>query len=227
MSSPSPRSVDWLDLGLRPYREVWDLQRKLQAALIAGDGTDTVIACQHPAVITRGRSTAAGSLLTHKAELEHQGIEVIDIERGGDITFHGPGQLVVYPILNLRHYRTDVGWYMRQLEEVVLCTLRSSSIEGMRVPGRTGVWISPTEKIASIGVRISRWCTMHGLALNIELQSETGFEAMTPCGIADIAMTSMERVSGQPTPVTVVLEGIRRSFQEVFEINQLSIEYSP
>jgi lipoate-protein ligase B len=181
-------------LGLRPYREVWDLQKKLQAELIAGAGRDTLILCRHPAVITLGRSAKSENVLASAEELSRGGVERFEIERGGDVTFHGPGQLVAYPIVNLNFKKRDVGWYMRSLEEMLIRLLARYAVKGQRIDGKTGVWVESCDgaakKIASIGVRISRWCTMHGAALNVE-PDVPGFSLINPCGFNSSEMTSM------------------------------------
>jgi len=181
----APRSFEVLSLGLKPYREVWDLQKTLQRGLIDGSNEEALIICQHPAVITKGRSAKSENVLIPTADLLRRDIEVIEVERGGDVTFHGPGQLVAYPILNLSFRKRDVGWYMRVLEEIIIQCIKSFGVSGQRIAGKTGVWTGPNAKIASIGVRISRWCTMHGLALNID-DSRAGFSLINPCGFTSI-----------------------------------------
>lgn len=182
---------DFLDVGLKPYQEIWALQKQLQSELIAGTGKQTVILCEHPAVITLGTSADAENVLAKEETLKDRGIEVVKIERGGDVTYHGPGQLVVYPILNLNNYRRDVDWYLRLLEGVIIDTMAEFGVSGIRISGKTGVWTSPTEKIASIGVRFSRWCSMHGLSLNVTT-TQDGFDLINPCGFKDIKMSSLK-----------------------------------
>ena len=194
MDHPSPLKI--LKLGLRPYAEVLEFQRSLQQALINGSGEDTLILCEHTPVITLGRSTKEESLLVTRETFATHGIEVFEIERGGDATFHGPGQLVAYPILDLTKKRRDVGWYMRGLEEVTIRTLSDYGVSAIRIPGKTGVWIDPKgpdaklRKIASQGVRISRWKTLHGASLNV-FSSKEGFTLINPCGFSDIDITSL------------------------------------
>lgn len=179
-----------LNLGLKPYRTVWELQRELQRNLMDHKGKDTILLCQHHAVITVGRSAKEGNVLASPAVLAQRGIELLHIERGGDVTYHGPGQLVVYPILDLRKRRQDVGWYMRLLEEVIIRTLLDFDLHGSRIPQKSGVFVGES-KIASIGVRISRWCTMHGLAINV-LDQSAGFSLINPCGYQGLKTCSME-----------------------------------
>ncbi|MBX7138901.1 MAG: lipoyl(octanoyl) transferase LipB [Oligoflexia bacterium] len=209
-----------LRLGLRPYAEVWELQKQLQRELIAQQGAQTVIFCQHRPVITIGKSSKPASLLVARAQLEKLGIELFEVERGGDMTFHGPGQLVCYPILNLTNFRRDVGWYMRQLEEVAIRTLAHFQLKGIRVAERTGVWTDAQTKIASIGVRISRWCTMHGIALNV-LEAGSGFAAINPCGFEDIRMTSMRELGVEVT-LAQAEEHFLKHFEQVFRTDELS-----
>ena len=209
-------SVQLLDWGLIAYQDALARQRKLHQALIRGEAGDTLIVCQHPPVLTKGRRTTEASLLSSETTLRDEQIEIIEIERGGDITFHGPGQLVAYPILNLRNFKTDVGWYMRQLEEVVIHSLRTYQIEGQRVAGKTGVWVCEQEKIASQGVRISRWCTLHGIAINVTTESERGFSHILPCGLIGVRATSIERFSPQKPSMTGYQSDFCNAFCQVF-----------
>lgn len=209
-------------LGQIPYHQAWELQKSLLLQRIAGEISDTLLLCHHPAVITLGKGAREGNVLIPEDTLAQRGIEVVRIERGGDVTFHGPGQLVAYPILDLNQKRRDVGWYMRSLEEVVIRTLTRWQIAGTRVDGKTGVWAPPEEgqplrKISSIGVKISRWCTMHGIALNVTKECEQGFFVIHPCGFTDISVTSMESertLSG--TPVKIPLKEVESTFTEQF-----------
>lgn len=192
-------AISVMRLGVVDYRSVWTLQKELQRKRIAGACGDTLIVCQHNPVITLGRRANSDNILVDRTSLATRGIDVVEVERGGDVTWHGPGQLICYPILDLSLKRKDVGWYMRSLEEVVLRTLHSFSVEAGRFPGRTGVWVfhetdhvqARSSKIASIGVRISRWCTLHGLSLNV-YDCSHGFSTIHPCGFQDIGVTSME-----------------------------------
>ena len=167
--------------------------------MVAGEAEDLLIICSHPPVITCGSSTKDEHLYTSSDLLAKEGIEVLKVERGGSITYHGPEQIVCYPILNLSRHRKDVDWYMRSLEEVVIKTLEEFEITGVRVQGKTGVWISDSEKIAFSGVRISRWCTFHGLSLNVEPCAHR-FAAMNPCGLGAITVTSIAEVVASAHP---------------------------
>jgi lipoate-protein ligase B len=191
-------------LGRVPYQEAWHLQRELQRAVIAEEKPEHLLLCEHPPTITIGKSSGEGHILAGAEQLKALGVETFEVERGGDVTFHGPGQLVGYPILDLRKRRRDVGWYMRQLEEVLIRLLKEYELEGTRVQGKTGVWLAANahcphpRKLASLGVRISRWVTMHGFALNVgsvpgELSLERGFSLIKPCGLGDVDMSSIAR----------------------------------
>ncbi len=225
--------IEIISLGLKPYREVWELQRTRHADLIAETTTEALIVCQHTPVITLGRSFKAASLLVDEAELKCRGVELVEVERGGDATYHGPGQLVAYPILDLRSRKQDVGWYMRSLEEVVINTLAEFDIVGLRFPERTGVWTalsgndsdSKARKIASLGVRISRWRTWHGFALNVlncvglncvDLNCTDGFSLIHPCGYSDIAVTSMQDEKGKAFSLDEVENVLVQKFLEIF-----------
>src|ERR1019366_9444221 len=159
-----------LELGLTPCQQAWDLQREIFRGVVAGEGDDTLILVEHPHVYTFGRGADMANFLLSDEKLHEIGAEKFEIERGGDVTYHGPGQLVGYPILNLAHFKEDLGWYLRALEDTIIQVLAIYDIAGFRIPGRTGVWTGDTnleEKICAIGVHTSRWCTMHGFAFNV------------------------------------------------------------
>ena len=178
------------DLGRRPYAEVLDLQRELRRRRIAGEITeDVLLLVEHPPVVTLGRGTRPTSLPIAPAELARRGVEVFEVERGGDVTFHGPGQLVAYPILDLREHRQDLHWYLRSLEDVLIQALGQLGIEADRNPGLTGVWTAG-RKIASIGIHVKQWVTLHGFALNVTTDLDP-FDLIVPCGIRQVVMTSV------------------------------------
>jgi lipoyl(octanoyl) transferase len=178
------------DLGLRPYAEVLELQRDLRRRRIEGElAEDVLLLVEHPPVITLGRGTRPSSLPIEPAELERRGVEVYEVERGGDVTFHGPGQLVGYPILDLREHRQDLHWYLRGLEDVLIQALGRLGIEADRNPGLTGVWTAG-RKIASIGIHVKQWVTLHGFALNVTADLDP-FDLIVPCGIRQVVMTSV------------------------------------
>jgi lipoyl(octanoyl) transferase len=186
-----------VDLGLRPYAEVLELQRRLCRERIAGlRHEDLLLLVEHPAVITLGRSTKASSLPLDRAELERRGFEVFEIERGGDVTLHAPGQLVGYPIFHLARHRPDLHWYLRQLEEALIVALAGFGIAADRTPGLTGVWTGG-RKIASIGIHVKQWVTFHGFALNATTALDL-FDLIVPCGIHGVTMTSIARETKRP-----------------------------
>jgi lipoyl(octanoyl) transferase len=184
------------DLGRRPYAEVLELQRELRRQRLAGElAHDVLLLVEHDPVVTLGRGTRPASLPLPAEELERRGIQVVEVERGGDVTFHGPGQLVGYPILDLTRHRRDLHWYLRQLEGALILALGRLGIPAERNPGLTGVW-TRGRKIASIGVHVRQWVTLHGFALNVTTQLDR-FDLIVPCGIRDVVMTSVARELGR------------------------------
>jgi lipoyl(octanoyl) transferase len=204
---------DLVELGLTPYLEAWELQRTLAAEVQAGDRPDTVVFVEHPPVVTLGRRSDDGELHV-PADAE---VEIVETDRGGKSTFHGPGQLVCYPILDLNRHGRDVRRYCRDLEEALIRTLASFELEATRIDGLTGVWLErPPRKIASIGVHISRWVTTHGYALNVDLDPAPFTEWITACGLEDAAFTTMARELGRPMTVDEVRPGAAAAIAEVF-----------
>lgn len=184
------------DLGRRDYSDVLELQRSLCRRRIAGNITeDLLLLVEHQPVITLGRGTRAESLLQSPAELKRRGVPVFEVERGGDVTFHGPGQLVGYPILDLRQHREDLHWYLRRLEAALIGGLGRMGIEAGPNPGLTGVWTGG-RKIASIGIHVKQWVTFHGFALNVNTELSY-FDLIVPCGIPGVVMTSVARELGR------------------------------
>jgi lipoyl(octanoyl) transferase len=180
------------DLGVMPYADALSLQREAARARLSGAiADDLLLLVEHPPVITLGRSTKPGNLLATPELLAARGVDLFEVERGGDVTFHGPGQLVGYPIVNLERHTQDLHWYLRRLEEVMVRALAPWGIVATRNPGKTGVWVG-NRKIASIGVHARQWVTWHGFALNVTTDLSY-FDLMVPCGIADVVMTSVER----------------------------------
>lgn len=205
------------DLGTIEYHKALELQRYYHKKVIEGSQGDVLLACSHAPVYTCGTSTLDEHLYASAEELQAGGASVVHVERGGSITYHGPEQAVLYPIIDLHHHRTDVGWYMRSLEEVAIRTLREFGIDGIRIPGKTGVWIDNNTKIAFSGVRISRWCTLHGLSLNV-LRCAERFSKINPCGLGAISVTSIEQLSttGAHTPQ----EALQRMIQHFYAVFQ-------
>ena len=179
------------NIGRKSYKAVLDLQKEMQQQRINGNIKDTLILVEHDPVYTLGKNANEDHLLQSRDE----SVDVFNIERGGDITFHGPGQLVGYPILDLSNYKKSVSWYMRTLEQVLIDTLIEFKIIAQRNEGLTGVWVGD-EKIAALGVRISRWVTMHGFSLNVN-PDLSFYDGIIPCGIFDHGVTSMEQLLGE------------------------------
>ena len=178
--------IQYFWLGLHPYQPIWELQKQLHAKRVAGEIPDVVLFVEHDHVYTFGKNADTNNLLDSKP----QNAEVVQIDRGGEVTYHGPGQLVCYPIIDLHDYKMSVSWYMRLLENVVIDCLKSYGIESGRKEGLTGVWVDD-DKICAMGVRLSKWVTMHGFALNLN-PDMTYFDGMIPCGIFEYGVTSLE-----------------------------------
>ena len=223
------QQVIFRDLGLIDYREAWDYQEKLFAATVTQKMANRdaekenqiatksyLLFCEHPPVYTLGKSGSEKNLLLSKIELEEQNIGYFPINRGGDITFHGPGQLVAYPILDLDNFFTDIHKYLRFLEEAIILTLAEFNLKGERFEGYTGVWLdaaipAKARKICAMGVRCSRWVTMHGFALNVNTQLNY-FDTIIPCGITDKAVTSLQKELG----IVVDMEQVKQKFKTHF-----------
>ena len=207
-----------VDLGRRPYAEVLELQRALCRRRMAGDlDQDLLLLVEHEPVVTLGRGTRKGSLPLAPAEFARRGVEVAEVERGGDVTYHGPGQLVGYPILQLREHREDLHWYLRQLEAVLIAALGQLGVEAERNPGLTGVWTNG-RKIASIGIHVKQWVTFHGFALNVGTDLR-GFDLIVPCGIEGVVMTSVGAELGRSDTAALwreTREAVIRAFHAVF-----------
>ena len=198
------------DLGFKKYKNVLSLQKKLQKQRIAGNIKDTLILVEHEPVYTLGKNANRHHLLQSR----DKSVEVHNIERGGDVTFHGPGQLVGYPILDLRNYKKSVSWYMRTLEELTIRVLKEFDIKGSRIKGLTGVWVD-NKKIAAQGVRISRWVTMHGFSINVCPQLSY-YDGIIPCGIFDYDVTSMEECLNKKLSVKKIKNSVSEIFLELF-----------
>jgi lipoyl(octanoyl) transferase len=212
-----------LNLGLTPYLEAWDLQRSIAAAVSQGAVPDTVVMLEHPPVVTLGRRTDEGELHVP----EGAAVEVVETDRGGKSTFHGPGQLVCYPILDLNRHGRDVKRYCRDLEEAVIRTAAAFEIEATRIEGLTGVWLErPPRKLCSIGVHISRWVTTHGYALNVDLDPAPFTDWITACGLEDAAFTTLSRELDRPVSVENVRPHAAAAIAEVFglELAELPAE---
>ena len=202
------------DLGQRPYQEVWAYQKEIQAKRIAGEIEDTLLMVEHEPVYTLGKNANENHLLQSR----DQSVDVFNIERGGDITFHGPGQLVGYPILDLSNYKKSISWYMRILEQIIIDTVSEFDIEAKRIEGLTGVWVGD-EKIAALGVRIRRWVTMHGFSINVNTDL-TFYDGIIPCGIFDHGITSMEQLLCRPQNIEKVKKVVRSKFGYYFVLGE-------
>ena len=202
------------DLGQRPYQEVWAYQKEIQAKRIAGEIEDTLLMVEHEPVYTLGKNANENHILQSR----DQSVDVFNIERGGDITFHGPGQLVGYPILDLSNYKKSISWYMRILEQIIIDTVSEFGIEAKRIEGLTGVWVGD-EKIAALGVRIRRWVTMHGFSINVNTDL-TFYDGIIPCGIFDHGITSMEQLLCRPQDMEKVKKVVRSKFGYYFILGE-------
>jgi lipoate-protein ligase B len=205
-----------LDLGVVPYGEAWDLQRSLAGAVSEGAIPDVVVLLEHPPVITVGRRTDAAAEL-HVPE--DAAVEIAETDRGGRSTFHAPGQLVCYPILDLKRHGKDVKRYVRSLEEAIIRTLAPFGLQGERIDGLTGVWLQrPPRKIASIGVHVSRWVTTHGYALNVDLDPAPFTQWITACGLEDAHFTTMSAELGRGIAVEHVKPAAAAALADVFAL---------
>ena len=225
-----------IGLGLVEYGASWELQRRVVGARKAGAIPDVLLLCEHPHVITLGRNGKISNLCASAAMLRRMGVSFFETNRGGDITYHGPGQLVGYPILNLSEIRRDVAWYMRSLEEAMIRATAEFGIASKRVPGRTGVWVDALdgsatenegkeveevkevkdeEKLAAIGVHLSRWVTSHGFAYNVSTDLRY-FDLIVPCGIAGKQATSLEKLLGRRVEIKETAPRIAAHLGEIF-----------
>jgi len=214
------RTIQVYQAGRMDYLAAWERQRTLAKQRSSGVAGDTLMLVEHPHTYTLGRATKDGHLLISHVELERQGIALVESDRGGDITYHGPGQIVGYPILKLSQYGGDVLRYLRMLEETIIVSLASYGIAGSRIAGLTGVWIGE-EKIAAIGVKLSAsGVTQHGFALNVATDL-CYFQQIIPCGIGDKGVTSLERVLGTAPPRAEVEQRVVAAFGEVFAVQMV------
>lgn len=206
-----------VDIDLIEYRTAWDFQRELIAAKIKSDLPDILILLEHNPVITLGRRGNRQHIRASPEALIAEGINIYHVERGGEVTYHGPGQIVGYPIMNLGNWRRDVSWYIFSLEEVLIRTLGDFGIEGTRNRLNRGVWVAD-RKIGSIGVAITRWVTYHGFSLNVS-PNMSHYHLITPCGLEGIEVTSLREFLGKEPDHRRVRDGISRHFQQVFDID--------
>lgn len=217
-------TLDIYELGTVPYEKALEYQESLLAKRIAEEIPDSLILLEHPPTITTGRKGNTENLLVRKEYLEKHGISFIHASRGGDITFHGPGQIVGYPILNLKNHEMDIRKHLRSIEEVIIQTLRDFEIEGRRIDGVTGVWVKRS-KIASIGIAIRKWVTYHGFALNVSTNLDY-FELILSCGITDVRITSIGGWLGNEESVRMddVTRSVIKNFMGVFGFEDFTLK---
>ncbi len=207
-------AVWFVNLSITPYADALALQHHIVRVRQRGGLNDVLLLLEHPPVLTLGRNARESNLLVSREFLRQRGVEVFRVERGGEVTYHGPGQLVGYPILDLRRWRLDVGWFVHSLEEVLTRTLGDFGIHATRDPKRVGAWVGDA-KIAQIGARIEQWVTYHGFSLNVD-PNLAHFEWIVPCGLADRTVTSMTRALNQPVEMPAVRARVAARFGEVF-----------
>ena len=230
------QQVNFKDLGSKRYKETWDYQELLlkenadlkalfrKEGDLAPDAIPTnhyLLYVEHPLVYTLGKSGKEAHLLLNEEALTKRGIDYFHINRGGDITFHGPEQLVGYPILDLEKFKPDLGWYLRSLEEVIILTMEEYGLTGDRSPGETGVWLDPhipgkERKICAMGIKCSRWITMHGFAFNVNTDLNY-FHDIVPCGIQGKQVTSLQKELGRAVPMEEVKYLVKKNFERVFD----------
>ncbi len=213
-----------VDLGLISYTDGYALQQRVVAARKAGAIEDVLLLCEHPHVITLGRNGKRANLLASEHVLRQKGVEFHATNRGGDITYHGPGQIVGYPILNLTNKRTDVHWYLRTLEEAMIRASADFGVTAFRIPGKTGIWVETAstgcaseEKLAAIGVHLSRWVTSHGFAYNVATDLRY-FDLIVPCGISDRKATSLEKLLSRGVSLSEVKPLLVDHLAELFSL---------
>lgn len=202
------------DLGLVDYLSAWDFQRSIFLQVKQGRLFSAIIICRHQPVITKGRGSKRENILANEEQLNNLNIKTYEIERGGDVTYHGPGQLCVYPIVNLAHFRKDINWFLRNIETLLIDVLSDFGIGAQSLQNLRGVWINK-KKIASIGIAIRNWITYHGVSLNIKEDDLANFSLIRPCGM-DIIMTSMESILKKEVKVNKVKEILIRNFKKSY-----------
>lgn len=203
------------DWGLIDYTEAWDKQKELVKAVQSGEQGSTLVLCSHPLVITMGRNSSYDNLVLPRNEYDKRNISVIDIDRGGDVTLHNENQLVGYPIFNLNEFKTDLHWFLREIEQAIINTVAELGIPSSRVDGLTGVWIENQRKICAIGLHCSRWVTSHGFALNVN-NNIKDFDYIIPCGIDDKEVTSISQEIGTDVDITKVKNIVVEKFSALF-----------
>ena len=209
------------DWGLIDFNDAWRRQRELSDAILHDNHPDTLVFCQHPAVITLGRNTQSGSVLASQELLKSIGVDVVEINRGGEATIHNPGQLVGYPIFQLQRTKPDLHWFLRTIEQCIIDALSEIGIGSGRVEALTGVWIKEQKKICAIGIHCSRWVTSHGFALNVNNDLQL-FSTIVPCGITERGVTSVHELIGDKISLDNVQVLVEEQFARKFRLESIS-----
>ena len=212
------QKINIVDLGRMDYQSAWDFQKEFHNKVLLGKEADTLFLVEHEPVYTLGKNANNNNLL----KKANSNVKVFNVERGGDITYHGPGQLVGYPILDLHNYQKNISWFMRTLESILIETLSSFGIHANQKEGLTGVWVGD-EKIGAQGVRISRWVTMHGVSLNVNTDLSY-FESIVPCGIVNCEITSMKQLLGNPQDMDLVKKRTVNAFNKIIVSSENKME---
>lgn len=221
-SRSTSKILSYRDLGRIDYQEAWDIQRSLFEKRLNGDILDTLLLLEHPHTYTLGKSADKRNLIGDNDYLREKGIKVYDIDRGGDITYHGPGQIVGYTIFDLKNWKMDTNLFLRAIEEVVIKTCSNFGLQTSRMEKHTGVWIED-RKICAIGIKVSRWITMHGFALNVN--TDLGlFNGIIPCGINDKGVTSLQKELGKEFDIKSVKKVVINNVKNVFEYEEVKDE---
>ncbi len=215
----SKRKLNYLNLSIEPYKKIWDVQLILHKLRFENKINDTLILLEHKHVYTLGKIAKQEHLLFPAELLKNQNIDIFEIDRGGDITYHGPGQIVGYPIIHLSDWKEDIHLYLRELEEVIIKTLQEFGITSNRLSGLTGVWIGD-EKICAIGIKVSKWVTMHGFAFNVNTDLSY-FNKIIPCGIRDKGVTSLQKVLFREINIEEVKEVLLKNFIKIFSYDEI------
>ncbi len=215
--TPAKSKARIFDLGLSDYEKTRQLQLQMVDKVIAGEAPDTFIFTSHPPTITIGRGSDVANVLVSDEVLAKRGVVKYEVERGGDVTFHGPGQQIIYPIMNLENRGRDLHKFLRDLEEVVINFLRNYDIQGERISGKTGVWVDG-KKICAIGIAVKRWVSYHGLALNLDTDLSY-FQLINPCGFAPDSVTSLTEITGRPIDGNRVFFLIANAIEETFGVS--------
>lgn len=213
------KELIYSDLGFIDYKEAWDLQYVIHSSIVSNKAEDHLFLLEHPNTYTMGKTANKSNLIGDEKYLKDKNISVYEIDRGGDITYHGPGQIVGYPILNLSNWKQDTHKYLRALEEVIINVCKDFGLDCERHPDFTGVWIN-NKKIAAIGIRVSRWVTMHGFAFNINTDLSL-FEGIIPCGINDKKVTSLQNETGKEQNILEVKKLLLKHFKETFNYTNI------